>query len=158
MKKLLIALMTLLLIICAGCGSEPKDSAQGNEAKQEQPKVEVRRIDQNKAMELLAADSNGRLLDCRFPKDYELRHIPGAINFPLEFAVAENFEAIPDKNATLITYCGDGNRGGLTAKVLIEKGYTNVYTMGGIIDWEGEVEGTAVDAEAQAPAEAPTNP
>ena len=101
-------------------------------------------ITQEEAVEMLAADPNAKLLDCRFPKDYEARHIVGAIHYPLEAAVAENFEKIPDKNATLITYCGDGNRGRLTAKALVEKGYKNVYTMGGIIDWTGEVEGTDV--------------
>ena len=101
-------------------------------------------ITQEEAMEILASDPNAKLLDCRFPKDYEMRHIPGAIHYPLEAAVADNFEKIPDKNAPLITYCGDGNRGRLTAKTLAEKGYTNVYTMGGIIDWKGPVEGTEV--------------
>lgn len=101
-------------------------------------------ITQEEAMEILASDPTAKLLDCRFPKDYEMRHIPGAINYPLEAAVADNFEKIPDKNAPLITYCGDGNRGRLTAKTLVEKGYTNVYTMGGIIDWTGPVEGTEV--------------
>ena len=101
-------------------------------------------ITQEEAMEMLAADPNAKLLDCRFPKDYEARHIPGAIHYPLEAAVAENFEKIPDKDAPLITYCGDGNRGRLTAKTLVEKGYKNVYTMGGIIDWKGPVEGTEV--------------
>ena len=102
-------------------------------------------ISQDEAMKILTEDPNARLLDCRFPKDYEMRHIPNAIHYPLEAAVADNFEKIPDKNAPLITYCGDGNRGRLTAKVLVEKGYTNVYTMGGIIDWKGPVEGTAVE-------------
>lgn len=152
MKKLLIALMTATAL-CAGCGgSETQAPAQDATPKQVQ-KVEVRRIDQDKAMEMLANDPKAKLLDCRFPKDYELKHIPGAINYPLEFAVADNFEQIPDKDATLITYCGDGNRGGLTAKALMEKGYTNVYTMGGIIDWKGDYEGSAVSddsAKAQA--------
>ena len=102
-------------------------------------------ISQDEAMKILADNPNAKLLDCRFPKDYEMRHIPNAIHFPLEAAVADNFEKIPDKDAPLITYCGDGNRGRLTAKVLVEKGYTNVYTMGGIIDWKGEVEGTEVN-------------
>ena len=106
-------------------------------------------ITQEEAMEILANDPNAKLLDCRFPKDYELRHIPNAIHYPLEAAVADNFEKIPDKNAPLITYCGDGNRGRLTAKTLAEKGYTNVYTMGGIIDWKGPVEGTAVEEQQQ---------
>ena len=107
--------------------------------------VTYKQISQEEAMKILEEDPNAKLLDCRFPKDYEMRHIPNAIHFPLEFAVAENFEKIPDKDAPLITYCGDGNRGRLTAKVLVENGYTHVYTMGGIIDWKGPVEGTAVD-------------
>ena len=107
--------------------------------------VGYKRISQEEAMKILAEDPNAKLLDCRFPKDYEMKHIPNAIHFPLEAAVADNFEKIPNKDDILITYCGDGNRGGLTAKVLVEKGYKNVYTMGGIIDWTGPVEGTEVD-------------
>ena len=102
-------------------------------------------ISQEEAVKMLAEDPNAKLLDCRFPKDYEMRHIVGAIHYPLEAAVADNFEKIPNKDDTLITYCGDGNRGRLTAKVLVEKGYKNVYTMGGIIDWTGPVEGTDVE-------------
>lgn len=156
MKKGLIALMMLTALMDAGCGNEPKQEPQ-TPPQATQQKIEVRKLEQDKAMEMLAATPNGRLLDCRFPKDYELKHIPGAINFPLEFAVAENFAQIPDKDALLITYCGDGNRGNLTAKVLIEKGYTNVYTMGGIMDWKGEVEGTAVNPDAAAQVEAPAD-
>lgn len=156
LKKSLIALMMLAAFMGAGCGNEPKQEPQAP-TQATQQKVVVRKLDQDKAMEMLAADPNGKLLDCRFPKDYELKHIPGAINFPLEFAVAENFEQIPDKNALLITYCGDGNRGNLTAKALIEKGYTNVYTMGGILDWKGEVEGTDVNPDDAAQVEAPVD-
>lgn len=145
MKKILFTLMVLVMAICAGCG----------EGEQPQPvnqkPVEIKHISQDEAMKILSTDPNAKLLDCRFPKDFEMRHIPGAINFPLEAAVAENFEKIPDKNAIIITYCGDGNRGGLTAKALTEKGYTNVYTMGGIIDWNGEVEGTDVPQSEGAP-------
>ncbi len=133
MKKFLTAaLMILFVAMCAGCGEEKINT-------------EPQKISQEKAMEMLAADPNAKLLDCRFAKDYDARHIPNAVHFPLEAAVGENFEKIPNKNDTLITYCGDGNRGRLTGKVLLEKGYKNVYTMGGIIDWKGDVEGTEVE-------------
>ena len=102
-------------------------------------------ISQEEAVEMLANDPKAVLIDCRFQKDYDARHIVGAVHFPLEAAVGEKFDKIPDKDAPLITYCGDGNRGRLTAKVLVENGYSNVYTMGGIIDWKGEVEGTEVE-------------
>ena len=153
MKKFLCALMILLAALCAGCGGnnsaqEPAPKPVEQKAGKQKP-VEVRRISQEEAMKILTEDPNAKLLDCRFPKDYELRHIPNAIHYPLEAAVADNFEKIPNKDDVLITYCGDGNRGNLTAKVLIEKGYTNVYTMGGIIDWTGPVEGTAVEDDAR---------
>ena len=94
---------------------------------------------------MLATNPDAILIDCRFPKDYELKHITGAVFVPKEAVMAEDFSKIPDKDSTLILYCGDGNRAQKTAKALAEKGYTNVYEMGGIIDWTGPVEGTDVE-------------
>lgn len=102
-------------------------------------------ISQEEAVKMLAENPDAVLIDVRFPKDYEKRHIVGAVFVPLEAVIAENFENIPDKNAPIIAYCGDGNRAQKTAKALAEKGYTNVYEMGGIIDWTGPVEGTDVN-------------
>ena len=99
-------------------------------------------ISQDEAVKMLEENPKAVLIDCRFQKDYDNGHIPGAVHFPLESAVGEKFDKISDKDAPVITYCGDGNRGRLTAKVLVENGYTNVYTMGGIIDWKGDVEVT----------------
>lgn len=102
-------------------------------------------ISKEEAVKMLAENPDAVLIDVRFPKDYEKRHIVGAVFVPLEAVIAENFENIPDKNAPIIAYCGDGNRAQKTAKALAEKGYTNVYEMGGIIDWTGPVEGTDVN-------------
>ena len=101
-------------------------------------------ITQDEAREMLTTDPEAILIDCRFPKDYEARHIVGAVFVPKEAVMAEDFSKIPDKDAPIICYCGDGNRARQTAKLLAEKGYKNVYEMGGIIDWTGEVEGSEV--------------
>ena len=101
-------------------------------------------ISQDEAREILTSDPEAVLIDCRFPKDYEARHIVGAVFVPKEAVMAEDFSKIPNKDATIICYCGDGNRARQTAKLLAEKGYTNVYEMGGIIDWTGAVEGSDV--------------
>lgn len=103
-------------------------------------------ISQDDAREMLASDPAAILIDTRFPKDYEKRHIVGAVFVPLEAVIADNLPELPDKNAPIIAYCGDGNRARKTAKALVEKGYTNVYEMGGIIDWTGPVEGTDVES------------
>ena len=102
-------------------------------------------ISQEEAVKMLEENPDAILIDCRFPKDYEARHIPNAMFVPLESVLAEDFSKIPDKNATLITYCGDGNRARKTAQALVDRGYTHVYEMGGIKTWTGEVEGTDVN-------------
>lgn len=101
-------------------------------------------ITHEEAQEILSSNPSATLIDCRFPKDYEARHIVGAVFVPKEAVMAEDFSKIPDKDAPIICYCGDGNRARQTAKLLVEKGYTKVYEMGGIIDWTGAVEGTDV--------------
>ena len=96
MKKFLCAVMILLAAICAGCGgNNPAQEPPAPKPVEQKKPVEVRRISQEEAMKILAEDPNSKLLDCRFPKDYELRHIPNAIHYPLEAAVADNFEKIP---------------------------------------------------------------
>ena len=102
-------------------------------------------ICQDEARNILETDPDAKLLDVRFQANYDARHIVGAIFVPLEDVKAERFDKIPDKDATLITYCGDGNRARLTAQALGEKGYRHVYEMGGIIDWTGPVEGAEVE-------------
>lgn len=102
-------------------------------------------VTHDEAREILETNSDAVLIDCRFPKDYEARHIVGAVFVPKEAVMAEDFSKIPNKDAPIICYCGDGNRARQTAKLLVEKGYKHVYEMGGIIDWEGAVEGTEVE-------------
>lgn len=105
----------------------------------------VKHITHDEAREILASNPNAILIDCRFPKDYENKHIVGAVFVPKEAVMAGDFSKIPDKDASIICYCGDGNRARQTSKLLVEKGYKNVYEMGGIIDWTGPVEGTEVE-------------
>ena len=101
-------------------------------------------ISQDEAREILATNPDAILLDVRFPKDYEAKHIVGALFMPKEIFMAGDFSQIPDKDTTIICYCGDGNRARQTAEILANNGYRNVYEMGGIIDWTGPVEGTEV--------------
>ncbi len=104
-------------------------------------------ISQEAAKEIMELNPNAILLDVRFQKDYDKEHIAGAVFVPLEDVLAENFSKIPDKHAPVITYCGNGNRARKTAKALVEKGYTNVYEMGGINDWTGAVDCAEIEEE-----------
>lgn len=79
------------------------------------------------------------LLDVRTEEEYKEGHLPGSILIPdyeLQDRVATE---LPDKEAVIFLYCRSGNRSKTAAYRLLEMGYTQVYDIGGIIDWPYEV-------------------
>lgn len=83
-------------------------------------------------------DKGGTIfVDCRTKEEYEMGHIPGAINIPrglLEFKVLDK---IPDKQANIVMYCMVGGRSCLATCTLCKMGYKNVKNMdGGWLAWE----------------------
>lgn len=79
------------------------------------------------------------LLDVRTSEEYDSGHLPGAISFPLSRLRSE----LPpyDKNATLILYCKSGVRTIEAAQLLDKAGFKIVLNAGGILSYEGEMEG-----------------
>lgn len=47
---------------------------------------------------------------------------------------------LPQKDASLIIYCRTGVRSKQASDKLVALGYTNIYDMGGIVDWTYETE------------------
>ena len=78
------------------------------------------------------------LLDVRTPQEFAESRIAGAILIP-DYELKQRAEVeLPDKNAVILIYCRSGRRSALSAAVLAEMGYTNVYDFGGIINWPYE--------------------
>lgn len=75
------------------------------------------------------------LVDVRTAEEFAAGHIEGAINVANESIGTEMPEALPDKDATIVVYCRSGRRSADAAAKLAAIGYTQVYDMGGIIDW-----------------------
>jgi rhodanese-related sulfurtransferase len=73
------------------------------------------------------------LVDVRTAEEFNSGHIPGAINISLQ-ELANKIGHIP-KDKPVIVYCRSGNRSSFAADVLMQAGYTDVYDLGGIIDW-----------------------
>ncbi len=68
---------------------------------------------------------------------YANRHLPGAVNLPIE-QIAEVAGVLPDKDAAIVTYSTDAacERGPGLAEALAAAGYTNVRNYAdGIADW-----------------------
>ena len=85
MKKILSALMILIVALCAGCGE----------------KITYKHLSQEEATKMMADTPDAIILDARTRDEYEKKHIPGAILIPLEDLRKNEFAKIPDKNATI---------------------------------------------------------
>ena len=94
------------------------------------------KLDQATAYAQLQEDKSIKLVDVREPSEFNAGYIEGAQLIPLG-AIETDFEAaIPDKDAKIFVYCRSGNRSAQAAKKLVDLGYTNVFDIGGILDWQ----------------------
>ncbi|MGH7231430.1 MAG: rhodanese-like domain-containing protein [Nitrospiraceae bacterium] len=83
-------------------------------------------------------DRNERfhLLDVREDNEFATDHATGAMHLGRGILERDIESIIPDKQATIVLYCGGGYRSALAADSLRQMGYTNVRSMiGGIKAW-----------------------
>ncbi|MCU0514069.1 MAG: rhodanese-like domain-containing protein [Anaerolineae bacterium] len=76
------------------------------------------------------------LLDVRTPEEFAAGHIAGAVNIPLQ-SLEQNLSAIP-QDMPVVLYCRSGNRSQQALQLLQPQGYSNLYDLGGIIDWQAQ--------------------
>lgn len=82
-----------------------------------------------------AISNNAIIVDVRTPELFYTKHIPLAINLPLE-KITEGQISLP-KARTLITYCDTGGASIRAAKILAQKGYRVINCVGGIKNYNG---------------------
>ena len=114
MKKLL--LFILLFLCCTGSS--------------------YKTLDQSMAYEQLMTDNSINLIDVREPSEFATGYIFGAQLIPLNTIESSIQNMITNKDTKIFVYCRSGNRSAQAAQILVNLGYTNVFDIGGIIDWE----------------------
>ena len=88
--------------------------------------------------EYLARGEPAVLVDTREDREWALGHLPGAIHLSKGIIERDIENAIPDKAAAIVCYCGGGFRSALVCDNLQKMGYTNVTSMdGGFRGWSG---------------------
>ena len=74
------------------------------------------------------------LLDVRTDEEFITGHISNAINIPVQ-ELEERLSELKDKNEKILIYCKSGRRSLIACRILEAYGYTNLYNMGGGVDW-----------------------
>lgn len=86
------------------------------------------------SVEELKDKENPYILDVRTVEEYNLSHIDGAINIPLD-ELRENLEKL-DKSKEIIVHCHSGLRSYLACRILQQKGYNVKNLIGGYIMYD----------------------
>lgn len=94
-------------------------------------KSRIREVTQDEFRAWIAEGKDMVILDVRESNDHAHSRIEGAINIPRGVVELEIDETVPDKNKTIVAYCGGGGRSAMVADVLQQMGYRNVYSLQG---------------------------
>ncbi len=97
-------------------------------------------ISMEEAKEIFATPGDYTILDVRTAFEFEKGHIPGAINIANGDIGSEKPAELPDLDRVIYVYCLSGHRSKKAASKLAALGYTNIYEIGGIWSWDGEIE------------------
>jgi len=111
------------------------EEVSGEESGQAEEKVisEVNDISVEEVYEIISSNQDYIILDVRTPDEFKEGHIEGAILIPV--LELDNRLGELSKDKSIITYCKIGIRSRNAANILVKNGFTQIYDMGGILDW-----------------------
>jgi len=150
-KLYLISIIIIIFVflssaIIGGCKIqvEAEDNEEGTaqieevseeESAQAEEKIisEVKDISVEEVYQIISSNQDYIILDVRTPDEFKEGHIEGAILIPVS-ELEGRLDELP-KDKPIITYCKSGGRSENAAEVLVENGFTQIYDMGGILDW-----------------------
>ena len=71
-----------------------------------------------------------KVIDVRTTQEYAERHLPAAVNIPLNELKERIGSVAPDKETVLLLHCRSGGRSGVGTQTLKGMGYKNVFNLG----------------------------
>jgi rhodanese-related sulfurtransferase len=101
-------------------------------------KSRIRETDVQTVKKQLDAGEKIVVVDVREESEWARGHIPGAVYIGKGVIERDIEQKVPDKNTTLVLYCGGGFRSALAADSLQKMGYKNAISMDG--GWRGWTE------------------
>jgi rhodanese-related sulfurtransferase len=94
-------------------------------------KSRIRQIDIDEYKSMVQAAQPHLLIDVREESEFAAAHAAGATHLGKGIIERDIETKVPDKDQTLVLYCGGGFRSALAADALQKMGYTNVTSLDG---------------------------
>ena len=96
-------------------------------------------VDINQEVNRCRTTKGAVLLDVRTDQEYRQGHIGGSRNIPVE-KIDNAVNLLHDKSAPVFVYCQSGARSRKAVSRLKKLGYTEVYNIGGIEQYQGQLQ------------------
>jgi rhodanese-related sulfurtransferase/deoxycytidylate deaminase len=93
-------------------------------------------INLDEAWEMIRNDTRSMLIDVRTNEEYKQGHIDGSLCIPLQDITNNPFSVSIRKDTPIIFYCQKGYKSSLAAQALIDAGYSKIYTIPGIEQYQ----------------------
>lgn len=78
-----------------------------------------------------------KILDIRPKEEFEMEHVPGAVNLDYDGHEFQKKVDVLDKNRDYIIYCESGVRGGYFMGKMKDSGFKSAYNiLGGFVGWK----------------------
>lgn len=94
-------------------------------------KSRIRQIDIEDYKKMVEAGEPHILVDTREESEWAAGHVAGAVFLSKGIMERDVETKVPDKNTTLVLYCGGGFRSALSADNLRKMGYANAISLDG---------------------------
>lgn len=101
-------------------------------------KLKIKEVKPSDIERCLKGDEKLNIIDVREENEIKTGKIPGAKHIPLGEILTRLDEL--DKDKEYIMVCRSGNRSGLASEWLTEKGFKVKNMVGGMSDWESDME------------------
>ena len=130
MTKVISPFMVLMLCFLSACFG---NSSQTGSTVSNSPGYQ--RITAETAYQMMQELNAFVLLDVRTEGEFREGHIAGATLIPVNELERRAPTELPDRSAVILVYCRAGVRASNAARTLAGMGYTQVFNIGGTIDW-----------------------
>ena len=94
-------------------------------------KTRIRQIDIEQYKQMVSSSEQHVLIDTREDSEWAASHAAGSIHLGKGIIERDIETKVPQKDATLVLYCGGGFRSALAADALRVMGYSNAISLDG---------------------------